>query len=253
MFISRPFSFSTSWSFRCQLMFSWLTGRGREAKGTGMCQVHTHLTCCRLNRKWLPNCFHPIYYFHFSASCRWSETGPLSSQHLENLLCGQWVEWDPNHPQDQPDFSDNGRALLSRSKSHINALHNLVFLSLFFTADILLCNVQVLQFSNLALRDPLSTLERSSQAYTPSYSLILRYGLAATLWLCIGFLQVHLPLFFFSHFLFFSNKIQKIQVLAQSPLLKMYKFLPIGDLLYCVSWALCWGQNPSVCRSLLHQ
>lgn len=127
MFISRPFSFSTSWSFRCQSMFSWLTGRGREAKGTGMCQVHTHLTCCRLHRKWLCNYFHPIYYFHFSASCRWSETGPLSGQHLENLLCGQWMEWDTNHPQDQPDFSDNGRALLSRSKSHINTLHNLVF------------------------------------------------------------------------------------------------------------------------------
>uniref|UniRef100_A0A673A0L6 Transmembrane protein 67 n=1 Tax=Sphaeramia orbicularis TaxID=375764 RepID=A0A673A0L6_9TELE len=50
--------------------------------------------------------------------------------------------------------------------------------------------LEVLGFSNLALRDPLTTLERSPQAYTPSYSLILRYGLAATLWLCIGFLQV---------------------------------------------------------------
>lgn len=64
VFISRPFSFSTSWSFRCQSMFSWSTGRGREAKGTGMCQVHTHLTCCRLQRKWLPSCYHPIYPHH---------------------------------------------------------------------------------------------------------------------------------------------------------------------------------------------
>ncbi|XP_028281184.1 meckelin isoform X2 [Parambassis ranga] len=50
--------------------------------------------------------------------------------------------------------------------------------------------LEVLGFSNLALRDPWSTLQRSSQDYIPSYSLTLRYGLAATLWLCIGFLQV---------------------------------------------------------------
>ncbi|TNN75672.1 Meckelin [Liparis tanakae] len=49
--------------------------------------------------------------------------------------------------------------------------------------------LEVLGFSNLALRDPMPTLQRSSQAYTPSYSLMLRYGLAATLWLCIGLLQ----------------------------------------------------------------
>ena len=59
------------------------------------------------------------------------------------------------------------------------------------------CIVQVLGFSNLALRDPWPTLERSSQAYTPSHSLILRYGVAAALWLCIGLLQVKLPLFTF--------------------------------------------------------
>lgn len=59
------------------------------------------------------------------------------------------------------------------------------------------CTVQVLGFSNLALRDPWPTLERLSQAYTPSHSLILRYGVAATLWLCIGLLQVKLPLFTF--------------------------------------------------------
>lgn len=66
-------------------------------------------------------------------------------------------------------------------------------MSLFLIADLLLCIVQVLGFSNLALRDPWSTLQRSPQAYTPSYSLMLRYGLAATLWLCIGLLQVKLP------------------------------------------------------------
>uniref|UniRef100_A0A3Q1HCM2 Transmembrane protein 67 n=1 Tax=Anabas testudineus TaxID=64144 RepID=A0A3Q1HCM2_ANATE len=60
--------------------------------------------------------------------------------------------------------------------------------------------LEVLGFSNLALRDPWSTLQRSSQAYTPSYSLTLRYGLAATLWLCIGLLQVIFFTVFYEHF-----------------------------------------------------
>uniref|UniRef100_A0A8C2WWS3 Transmembrane protein 67 n=1 Tax=Cyclopterus lumpus TaxID=8103 RepID=A0A8C2WWS3_CYCLU len=60
--------------------------------------------------------------------------------------------------------------------------------------------LEVLGFSNLALRDPWSTLQRSSQAYTPSYSLMLRYGLAATLWLCIGLLQVIFFTVFHEHF-----------------------------------------------------
>ncbi|XP_076009846.1 meckelin [Genypterus blacodes] len=49
--------------------------------------------------------------------------------------------------------------------------------------------LEVVGFSNLALRDPWSALSRSPEAYTPAYSLILRYGLAATLWLCVGVLQ----------------------------------------------------------------
>ncbi|KAG7242035.1 hypothetical protein INR49_024080 [Caranx melampygus] len=60
--------------------------------------------------------------------------------------------------------------------------------------------LEVLGFSNLALRDPWSTLQRSSEAYTPSYSLTLRYGLAATLWLCIGLLQVIFFTVFHEHF-----------------------------------------------------
>lgn len=66
-------------------------------------------------------------------------------------------------------------------------------------ADILSCIAQVLGFSNLALRDPWPTLERSADAYNPSYSLILRYGLAATVWLCIGLLQVRVPPFPWFH------------------------------------------------------
>ncbi|XP_028983915.1 meckelin [Betta splendens] len=60
--------------------------------------------------------------------------------------------------------------------------------------------LEVLGFSKLALRDPWSTLQRSSQEYTPSYSLTLRYGLAATLWLCIGLLQVMFFTVFYEHF-----------------------------------------------------
>ncbi|XP_051262375.1 meckelin isoform X2 [Dicentrarchus labrax] len=60
--------------------------------------------------------------------------------------------------------------------------------------------LEVLGFSNLALRDPWPTLERSAQVYTPPYSLMLRYGLAATLWLCIGVLQVIFFTVFHEHF-----------------------------------------------------
>eukprot|EP00064_Thunnus_orientalis_P003086 superscaffoldBa00000245_g3094 len=60
--------------------------------------------------------------------------------------------------------------------------------------------LEVLGFSNLALRDPWPTLQRSPQAYTPSYSLTLRYGLSATLWLCIGLLQVIFFTVFHEHF-----------------------------------------------------
>ncbi|XP_041649533.1 meckelin [Cheilinus undulatus] len=60
--------------------------------------------------------------------------------------------------------------------------------------------LEVLGFSNLALMDPWPTLERSPQAYTPPYSLILRYGVASTLWLCIGLLQVIFFTVFYEHF-----------------------------------------------------
>ncbi|GAA6220717.1 meckelin [Lates japonicus] len=60
--------------------------------------------------------------------------------------------------------------------------------------------LEVVGFSNLALRDPWPTLQRSPQAYTPSYSLILRYGVAASLWLCVGLLQVIFFTVFHEHF-----------------------------------------------------
>ncbi|XP_077383861.1 meckelin-like [Festucalex cinctus] len=60
--------------------------------------------------------------------------------------------------------------------------------------------LEVLDFSNLALRDPWPTLQRPPEVYTPSYSLTMRYGLAATLWLCIGILQVIFFTVFYEHF-----------------------------------------------------
>ncbi|KAM9805983.1 meckelin isoform 3-T3 [Syngnathus typhle] len=60
--------------------------------------------------------------------------------------------------------------------------------------------LEVLGFSSLALRDPWPTLQRPPQVYTPSCSLIMRYGLSATLWLCVGFLQVIFFTVFYEHF-----------------------------------------------------
>ncbi|KAG5857004.1 hypothetical protein ANANG_G00013930 [Anguilla anguilla] len=50
--------------------------------------------------------------------------------------------------------------------------------------------LEVVGFSSLALRDPSSALTREPQAYTPAWSLVLRYGVASTMWLVIGFLQI---------------------------------------------------------------
>uniref|UniRef100_A0A671MD16 Meckelin-like n=1 Tax=Sinocyclocheilus anshuiensis TaxID=1608454 RepID=A0A671MD16_9TELE len=50
--------------------------------------------------------------------------------------------------------------------------------------------LEVVGFSNLALRDPSSDLHLSPEAYTPPYSLILRYGVASAMWLCIGLIQI---------------------------------------------------------------
>lgn len=162
------------------------------------------------------------------------------------------MEWDPNHPQDQPDFSDNGRALLSRSKSHINTLHNLVFYTCF----------SLLTYYPVMFRCCSSLTSLWGTPCQP-WSAPHKRTPPRTVWFCAmgwqprcgsasGFCRY---IYHYSSLTscFFPIKYKKIQVLAQSPLLKMCEFLPIGDLLYCVSWALRWGQNPSVCRSLLHQ
>ncbi|XP_046906171.1 meckelin [Hypomesus transpacificus] len=50
--------------------------------------------------------------------------------------------------------------------------------------------LEVVGFSSLTLREPWAVLERPPQAFSPPSSLTLRYGLAASLWLCLGLLQM---------------------------------------------------------------
>ncbi|KAA0703332.1 Meckelin Meckel syndrome type 3 protein [Triplophysa tibetana] len=67
--------------------------------------------------------------------------------------------------------------------------------------------LEVVGFSSLALRDPSSNLLRSPDAYTPPYSLILRYGLASALWLSIGLIQM--IFFTLFHERFIEDKIRQ--------------------------------------------
>ncbi|KAL0985354.1 hypothetical protein UPYG_G00155850 [Umbra pygmaea] len=60
--------------------------------------------------------------------------------------------------------------------------------------------LEVVGFSSLALQDPWSDLQRSPQSYSPPYSLVLRYGLAASLWICIGLLQMVFFTVFYERF-----------------------------------------------------
>lgn len=191
-------------------MFSSLTGRGQGAKAAGICQVHQGLFYAVADfteSHCLTHCFCPLGSGGCSFRRGRSQAGPGTGQHLEDLLCGQRMERDPNHPENQPDLSDHGRALLPRGASRTNTLpRSRLWISLLMTSPPV---VQVLHFSSLSLRDPWSDLQRSPQAYVPSYSLILRYGLAATLWLCIGGLQVLQPPCCFSHVLLYRLKILK--------------------------------------------
>ncbi|KAF7691901.1 meckelin [Silurus meridionalis] len=67
--------------------------------------------------------------------------------------------------------------------------------------------LEVVSFSSLALRDPSSELQRNTEEYIPDYSRILRYGVAAAMWLSIGFIQI----IFFSVFYdrFVEDKIRQ--------------------------------------------
>ncbi|XP_062841802.1 meckelin isoform X2 [Trichomycterus rosablanca] len=56
--------------------------------------------------------------------------------------------------------------------------------------------LEVVGFSSLALRDPSSELQRPAEEYTPAYSRILRYGVASSMWLCIGLIQIIFSVFY---------------------------------------------------------
>ncbi|XP_019747679.1 meckelin-like isoform X1 [Hippocampus comes] len=56
--------------------------------------------------------------------------------------------------------------------------------------------LEVLGFSKFTLMEPRPSSNDLSQVEPPSYSVILRYGLASALWLCIGLLQVIFTIFY---------------------------------------------------------
>ncbi|XP_017280448.1 meckelin [Kryptolebias marmoratus] len=121
------------------------------------------------------------------------------------------IDWE--RPRTKPSKSVSGAGDTKRDSSPVsiwrtyfvanewNELQTIRKISPTFQVMAVLFFLEVLGFSNLALRDPWSTLERPPQAYTPPYSLILRYGVAATLWLCIGLLQVIFFTVFYEHFI----------------------------------------------------
>ncbi|KAK6490793.1 meckelin [Huso huso] len=60
--------------------------------------------------------------------------------------------------------------------------------------------LEVVGFSNLALMDPSSNLSRDPQSYQAPWNLILRYGVATSMWLVIGFLQIIFFTVFYERF-----------------------------------------------------
>ncbi|KAG9478738.1 hypothetical protein GDO78_012415 [Eleutherodactylus coqui] len=59
-----------------------------------------------------------------------------------------------------------------------------------FQVVLVLFFLKIFGFENLALRDPSSSLSRDMQDYIAPSSRILRYGVAAALWLALGCLQI---------------------------------------------------------------
>ncbi|KAM8868836.1 LOW QUALITY PROTEIN: meckelin [Spinachia spinachia] len=121
-----------------------------------------------------------------------------------------FIDWE--RPRSKPSRTVQAAGELKRDPSSVsiwrtyfvanewNELQTIRKISPIFQIMAVLFFLEVLGFSNLALRDPMPALQRSPEAYTPSYSLMLRYGLAAALWLCIGLLQVIFFTVFYEHF-----------------------------------------------------
>lgn len=99
LFHFRLFSFSISWSFRCQWMFSSLTGRDPETKGAGIYLVQYRASrCCRLHRKSLPDWLFLsllLWSLHFQASV-------IRSGTLHQSASGEPTLWPTNGMRSRP-------------------------------------------------------------------------------------------------------------------------------------------------------
>lgn len=157
------------------------------------------------------------------------------------------MERDPDHPQDQPSFSDHGCALLSRSTSHIT-FHSFGCVPFPYCWHVTLCwaGTGVLQprpEGSMGNFRPLFTgvhafIQSDSALQCSSHAVALHRTSAGTT----------SPWSLSSSLSFLVNEGN----IEYGDLFKRLSILT-GDLLHCVPWALCGGQNPSVCRSLLHQ
>ncbi|XP_041101457.1 meckelin-like isoform X2 [Polyodon spathula] len=81
-----------------------------------------------------------------------------------------------------------------------NELQTIRKISPVFQIFAVLFFLEVVGFSNLALMDPSSDLRRDPQSYQAPWNLILRYGVATSMWLVIGFLQVIFFTVFYERF-----------------------------------------------------
>lgn len=152
------------------------------------------------------------------------------------------MERDPDHPQNQPDLSDYGRALLSRGASRFTT-----FPSLCSSISLLMPSPPVC--SGVAVLKPLPQgplvgpgappsgvrplLQSDSALWAGSHTVAVHWvpaGTSATV------LRLSLPVLY-------PHEITKNVSSSSNPSSPP----PTGDLLHCVSRALCGRQNPSVC------
>uniref|UniRef100_A0A4W5QT08 Transmembrane protein 67 n=1 Tax=Hucho hucho TaxID=62062 RepID=A0A4W5QT08_9TELE len=113
-----------------------------------------------------------------------------------------FIDWERPRGKANKTIQGNGNGEAKRDPSPVsiwrtyfvanewNEIQTIRKISPTFQIMAVLFLLEMVGFSSLALRDPWSDLQRPPQSYSPPYSLTLRYGLAATLWLCIGLLQI---------------------------------------------------------------
>lgn len=191
-FLSRLFSFSRSCASRFQLTFSSLTGKGRaaaEASGRRSLRQVTGVLPDSVLFNWLSILIPSTFFAGYPGTGESKSDSPPVSIWRTYFVANEWNKIQTIR-QISPTFQII--AVLFFLEVHVTrTLSTLWIMPGVLIADTLLCRVQVLGFSNYALSEPVSTTERSLQAFTPPYNMTLRYGLASILWLCIGLLQVH--------------------------------------------------------------